>query len=105
MVRRCALTAPVLARREVTAQSPVQRASRPYARAASQSALFPDATDLVAQMAAQMEISPLREEAPQVAQQQENVSPFLLEHIDDIFTPRFAAAGQQPWRLDADGRS
>jgi hypothetical protein len=88
-----------------TAPRHVQRASRPYARAASQSALFPDATDLAAQMAAQMEISPLREEAPQVAQQQENVSPFLLEHIDDIFTPRFAAAGQQPWRLDADGRS
>jgi hypothetical protein len=81
----------------------VQRASRPYARAASQSALFPDVTDLAAQMAAQMEISPLREEAPQAAQQ-ENVSPFLLEHIDDIFTPRFAAAGQQPWRLDAGGR-
>ena len=56
-----------------------------------------------------MEISPLRDEPPP-AQQQENangaLSPFLLAHLDDIFTPRFAApaAEQQPWRLDAGGR-
>ena len=88
-----------------TAPRHVQRAARPYAHAASQRALFSDAADLAACMVAQMEISPLRE-APQ--EQQENViSPFLLEHIDDIFTPRFCAAassGQQPWRLDAGGR-
>jgi hypothetical protein len=86
-----------------TAPRHVQRAARPYVHAASQQALFPDAADLVACMAAQMEISPLRE-APKA--QQENVSPFLLAHIDDIFTPRFSAAassGQQPRQLDSGG--
>jgi hypothetical protein len=86
-----------------TAPRHAQRAARPYAHAASQRALFPAATDLADCMAAQMEISPPRDE---LQQQQENVSPFLLAHLDDIFTPCFSAAssGQQPWRLDADGR-
>ena len=94
-----------------TAPRHVQRVARRYAHAASPLALFPPqvagsgcaSADPVACLTAQMmDISPLRDEAPP-AQQQENVSPFLLAHVDDIFTPRFAApaVGQPPWRLDA----
>lgn len=96
-----------------TAPRHAQRAARPYAHAASQRALFPDAAEQHAAplssdaalgeleallgLTQQMEISPERE-APA---QQENVSPFLLAHMGDIFSPRFA--GQVgPWRLNTD---
>ena len=93
-----------------TAPRHAQRAARRYAHAASQHALFPPQEDPVACLTAQMmEISPLRDEQPppaNAAEQENAVSPYLLAHVDDIFTPRFAApaAGQQPWRLDAGGR-
>ena len=80
-----------------TAARHIQRIPRAYAHAGSKAVLFPDAHAVLAQMA-QMDISPPRVDAPAPAwaEGQENggymvMSPFVLQHADDIFTPRFCA--------------
>jgi hypothetical protein len=83
-----------------TASRHTQRAPRAYAHAASSRTLFPDAAAcaLATQLDSlavgdAMSDSPMRASGAAPAaehEQQENCSPFLMKHFDEIFTPRFA---------------
>jgi hypothetical protein len=72
-----------------TAPRHTQRARFAYSQPGSAAALFPDAAACIppADALAGMEISPVRAAAE--VGQENVVSPFVQEHLDDIFSPRF----------------
>jgi hypothetical protein len=75
-----------------TAARHTQRIPREYTHADAAGALFPGACEVLARLDELM-VSPPRMASSAAPAGQENCSPFMLQNLDEIFTPRHCGGG------------